>query len=240
MALKESISFYIGCFIILCICIIVLLLISPVKKNFYDLKEQYPILYYNLHQNNKNYQSVLNEILNGLNIDRIDINRLTSEHLSQYPTSEHLSQNPTFEHWLEYPNSEHCQNMVYIFPLFINGELSKKSSEFKTLINLLNNQPEIKSVYFWKFPPKSAFKQHIESNTNDIMRYTLCINGMGCTEEHSSLWVNGDIKKLVYDDYVLWDPSKEFSLHNETEDDIIYLNVDVKKNINIPLGTAPE
>lgn len=231
MALKESISFYIGCFIILCICIIVLLLISPVKKNFYDLKEQYPILYYNLHQNNKNYQSVLNEILNGLNIDRFDINRLNSRKLLQDPNS---------KNWLEYPTTEHCQNMVYTFPLFINGELSEKSSEFKILINLLNNQPEIKSVYFWKFPPKSAFKQHIESNTNNIMRYTLCINGMGCTEEHSSLWVNGDIKKLVYDDYVLWDPSKEFSLHNETDDDIIYLNVDVKKNINIPLGTASE
>lgn len=236
MPLKESISFYIGCFIILCICIIVLLLISPKKNNFYDLKEQYPILYYNLHQNTTNYQSILNEILNGLKINRSDINQSEADKPKEDQSE---ADNVKDIDWVEHRTTEHCKNIVFSLPLFINGELKNNSTKFNKLVNLLNNQSDIKAIYFWKFPPKSAFKQHIESNTNDIMRYTLCINGMGFTEEQSSLWVNGEIKKLIYDDYVLWDPSKEFSLHNETDDDIIYLIVDIKRNINIPLGTAP-
>lgn len=59
------------------------------------------------------------------------------------------------------------------------------------------------------------------------------------SEEQSSIWVNGEIKKTIYDDYLLWDPSKKFSLCNETDDDIIYLNIDIKRHPKVKLGYAP-
>lgn len=239
MAIKLSTPFYIGAFIILIIIIVILLVLSPTQNSFFDLKDQCPILYYNLHENKYVYKNIIEEIVGNTGVSRIDMN---------VPNLDNEMD------WIDYPNDKYpyIRGKVQILPLYYNNQYSNNSVYFPKLMQLLYTQPNILNVFFWKLSPRSALLQHQprtadgapnihENNILDIelgklgaphiLRYTLAINVLSCMEEECSLWVNGQLKKLTFDKAVLWDPYQEFSLHNETatDGDILFLNIDIGK-----------
>jgi hypothetical protein len=230
MPIYLSTPFYIGAFVLLVIIIIILLIISPTQKSFFDLQEYYPILYYNLHKNEYLYKEIINEIVNNTGIKRVDIeNPLTNDKLE----------------WIDYSPKKYSyiRGKVEILPIYYQGKFYDNYKYFPKLMNLMQIQPNILNIYFWKLSSESALLQHFpkltngnsnihESNILDlpILRYTLAINVLTCMEEECSLWVSGHLKKLVFDKYLLWDPNKEFSLHNDsdTDGDVLFLNIDLK------------
>jgi hypothetical protein len=232
MKVHLSTSFYIGVFVLLIIIIIILLIISPTQCCFFELEKYYPIIYYNLHKNEYIYKQVINEIINTTGVKRIDIDN-------------HIEPNKNLE-WLDYSKKKYSyiRGNIKILPLYYKDNYYDNYKYFPILMNILENQPNILNVYFWKLSPDSALLQHStktnngninidESNIIDlpILRYTLAINVLSCMEEECSLWVDGQLKQLVFDKYLLWDPNKEFSLHNDsdTDGDILFLNIDLKK-----------
>ena len=232
MKIHLSTPFYIGAFVLLVIIIIVLLIISPTQKCFFELEKFYPIIYYNLHKNEYNYKQIMDEIINITGIKRVDIDN-------------NIESNKKLE-WINYSKEKYpyIRGDVKILPLYYQGKYYQNYKFFPKLMNILENQSSILNVYFWKLSAESALLQH-HPKTNDgkiniheeniidlpILRYTLAINVLSCMEEECSLWVEGQLKKLVFDKYLLWDPNKEFSLHNDsdTDGDVLFLNIDLKK-----------
>ena len=237
MAIKLSTPFYIGAFIILIIIIAILLVLSPTQNSFFDLKEKFPILYYNLHENKYVYNTIIEEIVGNTRVSRIDMDipNLNNEMI-----------------WIDYSNEKYnyIRGKVQILPLYYNNKYYANHKYFPKLMNLLYAQSNILNVFFWKLSPESGLLPHqpitddgsanihehnileIEESKRgfpNILRYTLAINALSCMEEECSLWVNGQLKKLTFDKAVLWDPSQEFSLHNETatDGDILFLNIDI-------------
>jgi hypothetical protein len=232
MTYKYTTSYYIGLFIVSVIAIIVLLVLSPTQNSFFDLKEKYPILYYNLHENKYVYDNVISEIIMNTGISRID-----------YPIVENTNLNQI--EWIDYSINEYpyIRGNVQILPLFYNNVFYNNCAYFPVLMQLLQIQPDIVNVFLWKLSSDSALLQHPQKKTDgnsnihetnildkNILRYTLAVNILSCMEEECSIWVDGQLRKLTFDKFVLWDPSKEFSLHNDTatDGDTIFLNIDIK------------
>lgn len=254
MPLKLSTPYYIGAFVILFIIILVLLVISPTQNSFFELKEVYPHLYYNLHENKPVYDAIITEILRATEINRIDMDRpesptpnTESDTQSTKPSLQEDHKDTLAENkliWLNYSPEKYSyiRGKVDILPLVYNGKEYNNIAAFPILMQIMQLQPNILNIYFWRLGAESALLQHPpklidgcanihESSILDkkVLRYTLAINVLSCIEEECSLWVGGQLKKLVFDTYVLWDPSKEFSLHNDsaTEGDVLFLNIDI-------------
>lgn len=238
MPIKPSTSFYIGAFVILVIIILALLVLSPTQNSFFDLKATYPILYYNLHDNQYLYDNMIKEIVLATNIIRVDTPPDTAPTESSHDTS------ATNLEWISYAADKfpYVRGKVEILPLIYNNKQYDNTIHFPLLMQFIKIQPNILNIYFWKFGAESALLQHYPTNEKGasniheenildkkVLRYTLAINVLSCAEEDCSIWVNGHLKKLVYDKYVLWDPSKEFSLHNDsaTDGDVLFLNIDL-------------
>jgi hypothetical protein len=234
MSYELSTSFYIGAFVILVVIIMILLIISPTQNSFFDLKEKYPILYYNLHHNSYVYNNIIKEIVSNTGVKRADMEELK---YTNAPIQ-----------WLDYSVEQYTyiRGDVQILPLYYNNQYYENYKCFPLLMQLLQVQPNILNVFFWKLSDLSGLLQHTpkkqdgtpnihETNIldihkkNGILRYTLAINVLSCAEDECSLWVNGQLKKLVFDRYLLWNPLLEFSLHNEsaTDGDILFLNIDI-------------
>lgn len=253
MSLVElSTACYIGVFVILIISIICLVIISPTQTSFYDLKYIYPTLYYILHTTNMEsvYKKIINEIVNETKIIRTDIdsNQLVDIFSQSEPIdSININQSNKLE-WLSYSADkyEYVRGNVSILPLFYNGKYySNNINRFNLLMSILYIMPNIINVFFWRLPPKSGLLEHTpktskgipnidEANILDIeniYRYTLAINVLSCSEEDCSIWVNGHIRTLLYDKYIVWTPNKPFSIHNDsaTEGDTLFLNIDFTK-----------
>jgi hypothetical protein len=246
MQIKLSTPYYIGAFVVLFIVILILLVISPTQNSFFELKEVYPSLYYNLHENPPIYDQLIQEILKVTGISRIDIEQQEGDVVvAKEPTKAENAtiQTPTLE-WLEYsPETyDYIRGKVHILPLYYNDKLYDNHLSFPTLMRFMRIVPGIFNIYFWKLGPESALLQHPPKRANGtpnihedsvldkkIYRYTLAINVLSCVEEECSIWVGGHLKKLIFDKYVLWDPSKEFSLHNDsaTDGDVLFLNIDL-------------
>lgn len=256
MPLKLSTPYYVGAFVVLFIVILVLLVISPTQNSFFELKELYPHIYYNLHENKPVYDKIIEEVLAATSINRIDMEPPPDD-LKTNPNEVDIASNTRTNAkspdvpsknlvWLNYSPEKYSyiRGKVDILPLIYNGKQYENTAAFPTLMQFMQFQPNILNIYFWRLGAESALLQHPpklvdgcanihESSILDkkILRYTLAINVLSCVEEECSLWVGGQLKKLVFDTYVLWDPSKEFSLHNDsaTEGDVLFLNIDIMR-----------
>ena len=239
MQIKLSTPYYIGAFVVLFIVILVLLVISPTQNSFFELKDIYPSLYYNLHENPPIYEQLLQEIIKVTGVSRIDM-----EPQEAAATAAAVAEQVASLEWLEYsPKTyDYIRGKVDILPLYYNYKLYDNHLHFPTLMRFMRIVPGIFNIYFWRLGPESALLQHPPKRANGtpniheesvldkkIYRYTLAINVMSCVEEECSIWVGGHLKKLIFDKYVLWDPSKEFSLHNDsaTDGDVLFLNIDI-------------
>lgn len=256
MPLKLSTPYYVGAFVVLFIVILLLLVISPTQNSFFELKELYPHIYYNLHENKPVYDKIIEEVLAATLINRIDMEpppndlEANSNEAGVASNTRTNAKSPDAPSknlvWLNYSPEKYSyiRGKVDILPLIYNGKQYENTAAFPTLMQFMQFQPNILNIYFWRLGAESALLQHPpklvdgcanihESSILDkkILRYTLAINVLSCVEEECSLWVGGQLKKLVFDTYVLWDPSKEFSLHNDsaTEGDVLFLNIDIMR-----------
>ena len=244
MQIKLSTPYYIGAFVVLFIVILVLLVISPTQNSFFELKDIYPSLYYNLHENPLIYEQLLQEIIKVTGVSRIDMEPQEASATAETAataaatatvetaaaaaagTSSPAEQVASLE-WLEYsPKTyDYIRGKVDILPLYYNYKLYDNHLHFPTLMRFMRIVPGIFNIYFWRLGPESALLQHPPKRANGtpniheesvhdkkIYRYTLAINVLSCVEEECSIWVGGHLKKLIFDKYVLWDPSKELSL----------------------------
>jgi len=223
-----SFSYYLAIFIILFILIFALLVVSPAQDCFFDFKEKYPYLYEDIHGDKQIYRQLINEIVSVTGISRIDEPNI--------PIKSRFSERTSLI-WLNANESdirEYVRGNIQILPLFYDGKYYSNISYFPQLMNILYKYNNILNVFFWKMPINSAFLQHVSTSIisgHKVLRYTLAINPLTVMEEECSLWVNGKIKRLAFDDYVLWNINKEFSLHNNTntDDDILFLNIDLEE-----------
>jgi hypothetical protein len=222
-------AYYIGILVILIVVIITLLIISPTQSSFYEFEKLYPILYNNIHKNEDRYRNIIQEIINVTKIHHIDYT----------PT---INNNINLE-WINYSakDYDYVRGKVEILPMYYNNKYYDNYKYFPLLLQALLQQPNILNVFFWKFSHTSGLLQHNTKKNNEvnihdyniinlpILRYTLAINVLSCVEEECSLWVDGQLKKLVFNEFLLWNPNKEFSLHNDssTDDDVLFLNIDL-------------
>ncbi len=220
---------YIAIFVVLIVGICMLIVISPMKESMFDLGKHQPVLYYNFHMNNHMYTDIVAEALTAIGYGRPDMQ---------------LVPNPAPLEWIDYPQFEHIRGSVGILPLYYSGRSWDNTQHFPKLMNMLQIVPGVINVFMWRFENASAILQHVPSpqNTHEqniffmklgtgerILRYILALNSLSYSEHDCSLWVNGKIKKLSLDDYLLWDPLQPFSLHNDTNDEnpIIFLVLDI-------------
>lgn len=231
--MSYTTSYYFGIFIVLCIIVLALVVMSPTQNSFFDLKLKFPKLYKDLHSDTDVYKLLIEEILKTTGVSRIDFgNEINIGHTDLI--------------WLDAKKSlwgstdlDYVKGNIMILPLFYSDTYYTNINHFPLLMNILYNHPNILNVFFWKLESDAAFTQHIPdspNNTNEknilghkVLRYTLPINVLTINEEECSLWVNGQMKRMAFDNYVLWDPNKEFSLHNysDTDSDILFLNIDL-------------
>lgn len=233
----SSTTYYISFFVIIFIVIFGLLIFAPSQNIFFNLKEECPYLYYILHQNKSKYDRIIKEIIKATNLKRPDI----EEEFTNYKLE-----------WIDYPNYNYVKKNIQILPLFYQNKYYNNINyfpELMTTITELCSSINVLNVFFWKFSSGAAFCEHniIDENGNintdekniiehsksqKVLRYTLAINPLTVMEDECSLWVDGKIKKLAFDDYVLWDPTKKFSLHNDTysDSDVLFLNIDIVSN----------
>ena len=239
-----SFSYYFGIFVILCIIILTLLIVSPTQNCFFDLKEKYPSLYLDLHENNQIYNQLIIEIVSAVGISRLDLNiDYSPDNFNKFSWLD--AKNIISSANLSPSKSPTCHNYIkgeiQILPLYYANKYYSNIMYFPQLMNILYRHNNILNVFFWKMGPGSAFLQHgaqtatgapniNETNIigQNVLRYTLAINPLTIMEEECSIWVSGKIKKLIFDKYILWDANKEFSLHNDTNTDgeILFLNID--------------
>lgn len=231
-------AYYIGSFAILIICILCLVIMSPSPNSFFDLKEVYPSLFYIIH-NNTTYMPLITEIVNVAGIDRIDIE-------PQNTCIQTTKSDECEIYWMPYMNFTYVRGCVSILPLYFNNEYyTHNINKFDKLMTLLYLLPKVINVFFWRLGAKAALLEHAPYTTDNkpniyehnilgcrnILRYTLAINVLSCTEEDCSLWVDGHLRTLIYDKYVVWNPNKSFSLHNDgsTDGDTLFLNIDFER-----------
>lgn len=250
----EQFYVYFGYLIILIIIILFLLVMAPDQQEFFSLKQEYPALYYNIHENKNAYDAIIKELVYNTNIERIDI-------IERFSLAIHKELQ-----WVPYSKKPYVKGDVSILPLFCNGIYYPNLQYFPNLLCALNNIPGIINIFIWRFYPNSALLEQdpvadvgagviseddVDARTTmkcaqyliklpninkKSLRYTLSINALSWREEDCFIWVNGKIKMLCSDTAVLWDPLKPFSIHNNTDNDgpIIFLNIDMART---PPGT---
>jgi hypothetical protein len=102
------------------------------------------------------------------------------------------------------------------------NKINKDIEHIHYTANLLQNQPNISSIKLLRMEPESQIKLDIVENTN---LYILCIDSTAMSEDQCCIWINGQNKKITAGTYLLFEPSKEHILYNDTYDDIHYLLV---------------
>lgn len=212
-----STAYYIGLFVVICIVVFALLIFAPSQNILLKLETQCPAMYWAIHTN---YKKIVEEIIASTGASRDDMDvQANGCNLDAI-----LMDQP------------YIRGNVEIIPIYYNNKYSNHV-HFPTLLSTLHSicgHVNITNVFFWRIYTNSAIGEHTdhpdESSTcsGKALRYTVAINSMALTEEECSLWVDGKIKKMDLDDSALWDPSNNYSLHNNTYSDnpILFLNID--------------
>lgn len=199
---------YIGVIVIIFIISISLLIFAPKSKNYYK-KEIYPFIEY-LHNNNA--QLIKDEFYKIKNNDD----------------------------WVSYPDKQNITGKCSIWPLYIFSiECKKRTQLVDNLYKIIKNIPDIKSCLFIKFDPNSEISKNKiwRELSNDSLRCLLVLDSPNDMNK-CIIWVNGEVKKINTNDLIIFDGSKDHSIHNKTKHPLHMLIIDVKRPKDISDGNS--
>lgn len=227
-----SSSLYIGIIIIIFIFCIFLLIFAPKSQNFFD-KEL--------------YNPKLNDLANSHDLlleTSVRLNIVEDDDMNDNDTIDKIEQlrlNIPYKEldWKPWPDTDVAIGSVSILPLFILSKINKDNSDrFSNLLDIIKQIDDIHAIYFLKLGKNSSFRKHVGFSelSNNSLQFIYCFNAYCCDIEECGLWVNAESKKIIKDSSYIYDASKEFSLYNNTHDDIIYLIIDFKRPKNISNG----
>ena len=205
----NSTFVFIGIVIVIFIICITLFLFAPKSINFYD-SSTYPIIKYI----NENNLDIINDTLESIENDK----------------------------WMEYPDKKYISGNVKIYPLFMFSVISeKRKDKCIELYNLFQNVPDIKTCAFIKIDKNSKLQKTTQwkSLSNTTLRCMFILKSVSSASiEQCAIWVNGEYKKLVSKNIIIFDSSKEHSIYNETDYPVYILMIDIKRPDKIPNGVS--
>ena len=198
----------IGIFVIIFVISFALLIFAPRSKNYYN-SNIFPIIQY-LNDNNKDV------FFNDLEIIKKD------------------------KEWLIWPTS--VNNDVFVYPIFMFGIFSEyRKVKCNKSLKLINNIPNIKTFAYLKISKKSCIIKN--KKWKDISNNTFCCLFIleapyVSKKDECCIWVDGETKKIVKNDLIVYDASKENSIINKSDYPIYILMLDVKKPLKYTLGIS--
>ena len=187
-----------------------LLIFAPRSVNFYN-DDTYPILK-SIYENNK---EIITE----------DFEKIEKE-----------------TNWINWPDSENISGKCEIFPLYMFSIVSKKRKhKCINSYNLIQNIPGVKTCTFLKIDKKSKMTKQTQWKdlSNTTLRCLLVLKSVSSAPvEKCGIWVNGETKKLISGNLIIFDSSKEHSIYNETDYPLYTLLIDLQRPEKIPNGIS--
>lgn len=200
----------IGIIVIIFIICVSLLIFAPKSINYYPT-ETYPILK-SIHENNNNI--IMKEFENIEND----------------------------KDWIDWPENEYVTGSCKIFPMYMFSTISKKRKNkcLKTY-KLIKNMPDVITCAFIKIDKKSKLNKQSQWKelANSTLRCLYILKSVSYAPiETCGIWVNGESKKLLPKNLIIFDSSKEHSIYNGTDYPLYALIIDIKRPEKIPNGIS--
>lgn len=200
----------VGLVVIIFIVSVSLLIFAPKSINYHTL-ETYPILKF-IHENN---------------LDTIQKDLESIENSTK---------------WINWPDKEYIKGTCSVYPLFMFSTSSKsRKNECSETYKLMQNVPDMKSCAFIKIDKKSKIMKQNQWKelSNETLRGLFILKAVAsATIDQCGIWVNGESKKLISKNLIIFDSSKEHSIYNDTDYPIYALLVDIKRPEKIPNGVS--
>lgn len=205
----------IGLFAVIFIICISLMIFAPKSVNYF-IPETYPAL--------KMVQDTSKDILDA------DLNNIIEEDKTKRIN------------WLDWPDKGIISGECKIFPLYMLGKLSScRAKACANTYNLIQSIPNIITCAFIKLAKKSKINKSTlwADVANTTLRCLLPIRPTSATSvEKRGMWVNGETKKISYNNLLIFDSSKEHSIYNDSDYDLYALLIDINRLDNLPVGVS--
>jgi hypothetical protein len=206
-------------FIYLSICIIILLvaillmIFAPKINNFYSL----PFI------QNKLLES--QAILNIQNIKPDDWKLYPDQDLWKIKKPEPVQN----------PNGKFLMWDLF-FANKINMDFAKRCPN---IFDLIKKIPNIKTAFIGKVQSLTTLEQHAtwKSLANSTLRCILPIQSTSEIQE-CGVWVDCLTKAFVKGTWITFDHSKKWTIYNKTDEDLIFLVLDIKRPMGVAFGTS--
>jgi aspartyl/asparaginyl beta-hydroxylase (cupin superfamily) len=144
--------------------------------------------------------------------------------------------------WVNWPDSENISGDCKIFPIYMFGTISKdRKAKCLKLYNLIHNIPNVKSCAYIKIGQNSKLckQRQWKDLANSTLRCLFILKSVASAPiETCGICVNNESKKILSNNLVVFDSSKEHSIYNNTDYPVYALMVDIKRPVNIPDGTS--
>jgi aspartyl/asparaginyl beta-hydroxylase (cupin superfamily) len=143
------------------------------------------------------------------------------------------------KNWMEYPIG--VDGTFKIFPLYMFSiSKDKNIKSCQSTYNLIQNIPDIKSCAFMNLSANSQINKNkgLKLLCNNSLRCLIVLNAKISSIDNCGIWVNGEQKKMLTNNLIIFDASKEYSIYNKTNLDLEFLLIDVKRPEKIPTGIS--
>lgn len=175
------------------------------------------------------------------------------EYKDTFPFLESLKENITLikkeyeqikQEWQIWPEKHlylgHTDWTVYPFYGF-NQWVPKACQECPETTKMLKNIKGLRSALFSRLGPKTVLKKHQgwASLANYVLR---CHLGVDVPERNGQIscgiWVNGEKREQIQDEWLVFDDSKLHSGYNMTDKERVVLLLDIERPIHVPKGVS--
>lgn len=181
-----------------------LVIFAPCDKVFFN-KEIYPQL------------NILSDSMQ-LHLIKDDLRRLEDNQFVNYPDQDMWKFN--------------SESIYKIFPFYMVGVFAKKNiAQCPDTFRLAQYIPYIRTMSFVKLGPKSVLKVHQswKELANDTFRCVLGLEIPANDIHACGIWVQGNVKKIEEDKWVIFDASKKHSMFNKQDTPCCMLMLDLKR-----------
>jgi hypothetical protein len=144
------------------------------------------------------------------------------------------------DNWVKYPDSKNINGNCEIWPLYMFDIESKSRTLLnKDIYDIIKTIPDIKSCLFIKIDSNSEISKNIlwKDLSNETLRCLIILDSPNDSEK-CCVWVNGEIKKIINNELLIFDGSKEHSIFNKTKSPLHMMIIDIKRPSDAPIGTS--
>ena len=135
------------------------------------------------------------------------------------------------DEWLEYPDKENIQGKCDIWPLYMfNVTSDSRVRDIDDLYSSISRIPDVKTCAFITLDGNSTIKKRRQwKYLNNTLRCMMIIKSPDYLEESCGIWVNGEIKKILTEEIMIFDATKEHSIYNRTSKPLHILAIDIER-----------